>query len=108
MSWDVWLEIDTGSGNYMTEGDLNYTSNAGVMFAKAGLSHFGGTLNRMEAPRAVIILKDVITAMEEDPATYRALEPPNGWGDYDSALEFITKVYRLCLAHPKATLRVSY
>lgn len=108
MSWDVWLEIDTGNGDVLTSEDRNMTSNVGAMYHKAGLDGFGQTLNRMSAKEAAIVLKPVVDSMERNPEVYKQLNPPNGLGDYDSALEFITWVYRMCLLHPKACVRVSY
>ncbi len=38
----------------------------------------------------------------------RNLEPPNGWGNVDGAITYLWDIQRMCEAHPKATLRLSW
>lgn len=53
------------------------------------------------------ILQHICRRMESDPTTYEAMNPPNGWGDYKSWLEFLTEWRDLCEAHPLTTVGVS-
>ncbi len=45
--------------------------------------------------------------MASDPEKYRAMNPPNGWGDYEGARDYLTDLLEGCLAHPKTTIYVS-
>jgi hypothetical protein len=45
--------------------------------------------------------------MKADPTTYEALNPPNGWGNYESALKFLELFVGLCRGHPATRVRVS-
>ena len=108
MSWSVWLEIDTG-GEYPAEvcevGDMTY--NVSPMYFKAcpigGLRDF----EKMLARRAVPHLETMIANMKAQPEVYKALNPENGWGNYDVALEFIEKLLDACKKHPKARIAIS-
>lgn len=89
MSYDIWLEADLGGEERARVGDLdwNYTSNCAPMWGKAmpdtkGLREFHG----MKAGDALVHLERGIAAMEAAPDEYRELNPPNGWGDFDSQL----------------------
>ena len=45
--------------------------------------------------------------MEADPETYRAMNPPNGWGDYEGALAYLRRLAEACATHSKCTINVS-
>ncbi|MFG3709500.1 hypothetical protein [Micromonospora sp. NPDC047730] len=106
MSYDIWLNIDTGGPEPATVWDsFNYTSNCGPMWRAAGadLAAFDGE----PAGECLPILTAAIKRMEDDPATYRAMDPPNGWGSYDSLLPALRRLADGFRSHPKATVRVS-
>jgi hypothetical protein len=42
-----------------------------------------------------------------DPVRYRRLDPPNGWGDYDGLVSFVTAYLAACREFPDARVRVS-
>lgn len=107
MSWDVSLVVDTGGPEpaELSFLDANYTHNVQPMFALAGLD-LGG-LHGERAGEAAAKLTAAIAAMRQDPERFRAMNPPNGWGDYDGALAFLERIRTACLAHPLATVRVS-
>jgi hypothetical protein len=107
MSWDVYLTDDRGH----TEGDWNYTHNTNRMIAEALRKAAGietpqgaGLLGRAIGPtwwdkldgatgaegREYLTL--IIAGLESDPATFRAMNPPNGWGDYDRLLELLREM----------------
>jgi hypothetical protein len=36
------------------------------------------------------------------------MNPANGWGDYDGALEYLRDLLIACAAHPKAEIHISH
>lgn len=106
MSYDIWLEIDTGGPEPAVVGpDWNYTSNCGPMWRAAGadLADFEGK----PAGDCLPTLNAAITEMAVNPARYEAMNPANGWGDYGSLLSALQQLAGGFRAHPKATVRVS-
>lgn len=78
-------------------GDLNVTYNLTPMFREAGL--FPSTHQDLQgAPCAEVagVADAAIRRMEADPERFKALNPPNGWGDYDGALRFLRNLRDLC------------
>ena len=57
---------------------------------------------------SVIMALDVgLFHMQNNPDIYTALNPANGWGNYEGALTFLAGLLEACRRHPKATLWVS-
>lgn len=98
MSW--WAHLNDDRGH--SEGEWNYTHNTSKMIY-AALDEAGYELppdpqipNRnmpwwmhlrgMDGPTGAAFLHIIITRLESDPGKYRAMNPANGWGDYDSFL----------------------
>ena len=107
MSHDLYLEIDTG-GEYPTVvADVgNYTSNVSGMWAKAlgeRLREFHGR----NAGESVPQLDRGIADMQANRLDYEAMNPPNGWGSYGGALDYLRTLRDCCARHPKTTIRVS-
>lgn len=111
MSYDIWLVIDTGA----PEDDWpevveigNYTSNVFPMWVKAlggvSLSEF----HNAPCSEAAGPLAEAVKRMEADPAAYQAMNPPNGWGDYEGALTYLRRLAEACAKHPKCWIRISY
>ena len=48
-----------------------------------------------------------IIDMQNKPDEYKLLNPKNGWGDYDGALEFLVDFLVACDQHPKSIVGVS-
>jgi len=106
VSYDVHLEIDTGGEHpaYVTE-NQSPTYNLGPMFCEA----LGAPLRSLDgklASEALPIVSAALVAMAADPAKFKALNPSNGWGDFDGAINFLRWLQSECSAHPKATVRV--
>lgn len=111
MSWDVWLAIDTGLEEASVTEDHNYTWNVSRMYDKAfsrTLDGDGGlsTLAGMKADLAGTLIDRVLHEMEANASVYQAMNPANGWGSFDGAMEFLRKIRRDCLAHPACVVRV--
>jgi hypothetical protein len=107
MGYSIWLEMDTGAGNFAECGDIgDMTYNLSPMFTKA-LGATLGSFDDNNAGESIPALVAGVAAMESDPATYRALDPPNGWGDYDRALDYLRALLKACQDHPLARIVVS-
>lgn len=108
MSHDIWLTIDTGAEEPACVADVgNYTSNVSGMWARAlgeRLKEFDGR----NADESVGALDVGIAAMRANPDEYRAMNPANGWGCYEGAVEYLVGLRAACARHPKTTIRVSY
>lgn len=104
MSYDVWLEIDTGGAEPAALTDWNYTSNCGPMWRAAGanLSEFHGKV----ASECLPLLQMALALMRREPARFEAMNPDNGWGSYDTLLPALDKLAAQFAAHPKATVKV--
>lgn len=107
MSWDAYLTDDRGH----SEGDWNYTHNTNDMIAAALLAHTGeetpecgGSLGPFIGPAwwdrldgatgedGKRYLAAIIGGLEADPDRYRAMNPPNGWGDYDQLVGILREM----------------
>ena len=107
MSWDVHLEADLGAGEPVRVGDLdaNYTYNVSPMFSAVigtGLDDLDGIRASEMADKCTAILD----AFNREPAKFKAMNPTNGWGDFEGARNFIQTILDACRAAPNATLRV--
>lgn len=106
MSWDATLIDDRGH----VEGDWNFTHNCNrmanaivhpeestgipvgreVLFPKAdgrAWQSWWEILDGMEGKEGAEFLTKIITGLEAEPERFRAMNPANGWGSYDSFLE---------------------
>ena len=110
MSYDIWLEIDTGNpeGPAPVTDWINYTSNCSGMWTEAlggeGLRDLQGMAGADAAP----LLNDAIKDMAAHPQTYEPMAPENGWGSYDGALNYLIRIREMCMEHPLATIGMSY
>ena len=105
MSYDVWLEIDTGGDEAAAiDTGWNYTSNCARMWRKAGadLAEFHGKV----AGDVATTLRSAIARMERNPDEYISLNPENGWGSYDTVVPALRRLLHQFEEHPKATVRV--
>lgn len=117
MSYDIGIEVD---GHYIDADGLptledfageqhgNHTSNA-VRSYRAALPDGKGLpdLNGLPCPEAAELLAVGVKHMEEHPNEHRALAPANGWGTYESALNYLRFALALCRAFPSARFSVS-
>ena len=112
MSYDVYLGTPRcpTCGSYSSEVEIgNYTSNVSGMWTDA----LGRHLKDLEAmePAEAIALLDAAVEKLNDPANYdkyKAMEPPNGWGDYQGAVEYLTRILTQWRAHPWMRIIVSH
>lgn len=108
MSLDVYLSQMTYTEVY----SRNITHNLGRM-ASAVSEEFYKALWRPEelkitqAHELIPFLLAGVAKLAEDPDTYKALEPENGWGDYDGLFDFATSYIIACMKYPNANVSVS-
>lgn len=107
MSYDVYMEMDSGNGHTATAADIgNCTYNLAPMFCEAlgkeGLRGLDGRLGEEVADTVWKGLRDMVTRQ----SFYEEMNPANGWGDYEGAVEYIRKLAYECSRHPKATIRI--
>jgi len=109
MSYDIDLTIDAGGPEPINLGFYwNYTSNCVPMWRRAmpvtdGLAGMDG----MQAGEAAAILAAGISAMKAYPDEYRALNPENGWGDFEGQLAELERLLAECRRAPRARIEVS-
>ena len=109
MSLDVCL---TGElyGEKIELFGANYTHNCRPMATEAGVASVvwfpienGVTL----AGQVIEPLAKGIALMEADPERFKALNPKNGWGSYDTFLPWLREYLTACIRFPKADVWVS-
>lgn len=85
----------------------NYTSNVSPMWTEA-LGYSLRELNGKDARYVASELTQAIRKYQNDPEPYRAMNPPNGWGDADGAFKFLSELRNACEEYPYARVRMSY
>lgn len=113
MSYDVRLAVDTGGEELVSVTEYRSpTYNLAPMFSEAlgiDMRDYGNGrrfLDGMAAADALPIVTAALSKMALDPEHFRALNPPNGWGSYEGAVEFLQWLQMQCIKHPKATVLV--
>lgn len=105
MSYDIYVAVETGAGEWMEEYVGNYTYNVGPMFKKA-LGIRLAELHDVPCLEAIHMLRTAIADMEDNPEEYKEMDPPNGWGDYAGAVKYLNDIKQACARHPKAVVKV--
>jgi len=106
MSYDISLMIDTGGPGPVEVGEYwNYTSNCAQMWRAAGadLAEFDGK----PTAECIPILAAAITELASNPDHYRHMDPPNGWGSYETLGPALERLLDDMKRHPKTIVRVS-
>lgn len=88
MSWDASLVDDRDQ----VVGEWNFTHNTSRMIYTALplLKPWWAQLSGLSGPEGAAFLHGIIKGLEADPERFRAMNPPNGWGDYDSLVAVLT------------------
>lgn len=108
MSYDIDIEYEVETApevrRLKVPTDWNYTSNCARMWRAAGadLAEFHGK----KCGECASILESAIAAMKHDPDTYRAMDPPNRWGSYDTVLPRLEELLDTLKQWPNGTIRV--
>jgi hypothetical protein len=98
MSWDAWLIDDRGH----EEGSWNYTHNTNRMANAVIDDEFDvqpgewrtwwARLDGLSGPEGAAMLDRIIRGLQADPARFEAMNPENGWGNYDSFVKVLTEM----------------
>lgn len=103
--------------------DDNYTCNVSEMYYKSfnnikdnfkellnsswkDINNFKDALTA-EHNISTTIIKAMIDELKNHPETYKKLNPKNGWGDYDGAINFLNKTYSAMLISDDTYLVIS-
>ena len=110
MSLDIYLKCKC-CGRCAEESDsLNYTHNLNVMAQEAGIYSFvwRPEENGIEtAGQMIEILEKGIKELKSNPEKYKAFNPSNGWGDYDSFILFLERYLKACIENPNDKIEAS-
>lgn len=109
MSYDFHIEVDAGGPEPITAFEWHgLTYNLREMLQEAFGDHMGiHLLENLSGETCIPMLKDAVAQMTSDPARFRALNPPNGWGDYDGCLKCLTTLLEYCARAPEGVFRIT-
>ena len=104
MSWDIGIELNKFAFEHSS---WNYTHNCNKMMAEAGFNwvyNLDGVLVKDTIPKFQEMLKN----LKADPEKFRAMNPQNFWGDYDSLVklwetEILPRAIEISNAIPEVT-----
>jgi hypothetical protein len=103
MSWGIDLE-DTDEGS--VEIVSGHTYNLSPMWREAGVfDDSSSDLDGMLAADLAIRAARGLLRAVADPARFRALNPSNGWGDFEGFVAILTLTAITCAEHPTAIVR---
>ena len=107
MSYDIRLVINTG-GKYLAAVTecKSPTYNLEPMFALALGGNIREVLHGIKAADAVPLLEKATKAMKRTPAKFKKLNPENGWGTYEGAVNSLCWLLEVCKEHPLATVEI--
>lgn len=105
MSLDIWIKSKCEHcGSSSSKKEHNYTYNCSPMWKGAGWNH--EQFENKRASEMAPYLAQAIAVMSLRPDEYRAMNPPNGYGDYEGCLEFLRELLADCLEHPDAIVEM--
>lgn len=88
----------------------NITHNLGAMASKAGVYLACWRPEEIGATKGHHLIEPLsagLSALRSNPEVFRALNPENGWGDYDGLVAFVADYLAACEAYPDADVSVS-
>lgn len=105
MSWDISLKKKEMLDVEVSDIG-NYTYNVSKMYIEAigqSLSAFHGA----NAEESIPLLRKCVEEMTSNPEKYKNMNPTNGWGNYEGALDYVQKLLHACEKNPDSTIEVS-
>lgn len=85
----------------------NITHNVGAMWTQAGVRDALYNSEGLKASEVLRVLRSGLSLMKKYPNKFKALNPENGWGNYEGALAFLTSVIAACEEDPDAIIHIS-
>lgn len=117
---DVYTTITHHSANYTSNISKMYYlayerifENIKPLLEKVGFSinsinDFKEAINSGERVISIPTLQFMITDMKAYPEIYRPLNPENGWGNYEGAIQFLEKALNALLENEDSTVRIAW
>ena len=106
MSYDIRLVINTGGARPAPVTECRSpTYNLYAMFVLA-LGCPIRELHGKQAGDVIPLLEKATKAMRRAPAKFKKLNPENGWGSYEGALNSLCWLLEVCQEHPLATVEI--
>lgn len=107
MSYDISLYINTGLEDKEVVEIGNYTYNCANMFRVASeVDKSLSDLHNMSCVEAEPIISKAVENMQKDPVKYKAMNPENGWGSYETFLPYVESLLKECRANPSCKIGV--
>jgi hypothetical protein len=112
MNMWIYLTLEIGSdvtGNQPLSHciyERNVTSNLNPMLDKANVYEATHETNWYKAGTIIDVLAVGIADMQAHPDEYKKLNPPNGWGSYEYALNFLISLHQACVDYPNAIISI--
>jgi len=103
MSWDVYLHKKKWMDDKIEVG--NHTYNVSPMYSKA----MGITISDLDGKKCNEVLPLLIKGRQEmidNPEIYKKMNPPNGWGSYETAVLFLGDIIIACEKHKDYKIEV--
>lgn len=88
----------------------NITHNLNAMAAEAGVYDVCWRPEEngiTKAEQLIEPLKKGLERLKAEPERFKALNPSNGWGDYDGLVEWLEAYLAACVENPNADVRAS-
>lgn len=106
MSLDVYLTKTVTADVY----EANITHNLGKMANEAGIYKYlwrPEECGVIKAHHLITPLTEGLNLLILNPERFKALNPENGWGDYDGLVLFVKSYIKACQLDPDAFVRIS-
>jgi len=87
----------------------NITHNLGAMAREAGIYEAlwrPEEIGITKAAQLIPLLKDGLAKLNGDPDVFRAFNPANGWGSYETLCNFTASYLKACISFPDADVNV--
>jgi hypothetical protein len=116
LSREEWDEMHPGRELDCPEAEstqvfsCNITHNLTTMAAAAGVYQACWRPDELKVEQAqhlIPLLEDGLQTLKADPERFKALNPANGWGDYEGLVAFVTEYLQACRDYPDARIEVS-
>ena len=82
---------------------FDITYNLMPMFLAAGWDH--ALYDGWTGARMLPVAQASLDTLKQDPQRFKRLNPLNGWGDYEGAVEFFTRLVEACKKNPDYIMR---
>lgn len=109
MSWNfrMYIERDNGEKLY-NDLDIGYTYNVSPMYYRALPLRDGiKTIDGMSGEEAETPIYIGLLELLSEPEEYKHLNPENGWGDYEGAIDVLLKLLHYSRDYPDMYFEVS-